>query len=289
MTVDGEQRIVHSERNALPNTLMGADDEGQSVCFHKAFRFLLPKSHPFGWSFLSILFFTVEHRSGGQERDDVPSDPLVIERVGGQRRVKWAGNLIDGSEEYGVLPLTKLAKLAKLGRLIKAWDPSVGAENAVVDDRGKWQVIEHCVDLIPQLRVAHPFRAHLQRCAFRKPLLQLAEQAAMWSALRAALPINKTTHRHVYELHLMIPAKEKHLLRIAGFLDKEIGQELETEGTVVHVVAQEQKDAGREVDAQRPQRAGKQSQVVHASVKIAEYIRRGLQSENPWLQCKDVT
>ena len=77
----------------------------------------------------------------------------------------------------------------------------------------------------------------------------------MRSALRAALPVSKTAQRHVYELHLMVPTKEKHLLRIAGFLDKEIGQELETEGAVVHVVAQEQKDAGREVDAQRPQGA----------------------------------
>ena len=77
----------------------------------------------------------------------------------------------------------------------------------------------------------------------------------MRSALRAALPVSKTTQRHVYELHLMVPAKEKHLLRIAGFLDEEIGQDLETEGAVVHVVAQEQKDAGREVDTQRPQGA----------------------------------
>ena len=242
MTVDGEQRIVHSERNTLLDTLVGTDDEGQSICFHEAFHLLLPKSHLLGPSFLSILF-TVEHWSGGQERNDVPDDPLVIERVGGQRRVERAGNLISVSEKHGVLPPNR------------AGDPSVGAENAVIDDRGKWQVIKHCVDLIPQLRVAHSLQAHLQRCAFRKPLFQLAEQAAMRSALRAALPVSKTAQRHVYELHLMVPAKEKHLLRIAGFLDKEIGQEFETEGAVVYVVAQEQKDAGREVDTQRPQGA----------------------------------
>ena len=152
-------------------------------------------------------------------------------------------------------------------------------EDTVVDDRSKGQVIEHGVDLIPQLPITSSSQTHLQCRIVWEPLLQLAEQATIPSVFAASLPVNKEAHNHIHKLHLVVSAKEKYLVWIARFLCKEIGQQLETERAVVHVVSQKQKDARGEVDAQRPQLAGKQSQIVHTSMKISEHVCGRLQAQ----------
>lgn len=67
MAVNGEKCIVHPERNAFLDILMGTDDERQSICFHEALRLLLPKDHQFGWSFLSIIrvWLLLQYRNRG--------------------------------------------------------------------------------------------------------------------------------------------------------------------------------------------------------------------------------
>ena len=210
MTVDGEEQIVHSERNAFLNGLVGTDDERQSICFHEAFRLPLLEDHQLGGPFLSTPHFAVlarfflQYGNGGQKRNDALNRPLLTEGVCGKRRVEWTGDLVDGGEKHGVLTLSE------------AGDSSMCTEDTVVDDRSQRQMVEHRVDLIPQLLITRSFQTHIQGGILGESLLQLAEQATIRSALIASLPLNKATHNHIHELHLVVAAQEKHLVGIAG-------------------------------------------------------------------------
>ena len=149
------------------------------------------------------------------------------------------------------------------------------AEQNVVDNRGKRETVEDLVGAIPQLGgIVETWKPYGESEVFGEAGAKLIEKRGGRTALVVTW---KRGNRYVDGPNLMVSTKKKHFVMEHDLLGEEVGKQLQAEGTAIDVVAEEEKSAGSEVNAERPQCAGECEEVGQVAVEVSKNIGRGFE------------